>query len=54
MKTKYVKPEIISVSLLESEGLLAESEVSIGNDEYKSGDAVLSRRDDSFWEDEEE
>jgi len=52
MKTIYQKPETIVVQLKAMRHLLSES-IAVGN-AYRTGDAVLSRRRGSFWDDEDD
>lgn len=52
MKKTYQNPTIKIVKI-QTVNMIAESPMRIGS-EYQSGDAVLSRRGGSSWDDEEE
>lgn len=50
----YINPEIKVVRLVHKYTMMAGSDIAKGEEFNSSTDVVLSRRGDSFWEDDEE
>ena len=55
MKKTYITPSIHTYTIRAEKSLLAGSDISVGANNWSSGDEVLSRQGSgSFWDDDEE